>query len=393
MATSSVARQINEARILRVLLENGPLSRAEIARRLNLTKSGMTNVIADLLTDKLIVEADSAVARGRVGRPGTDVDLNPDGAYALGAEVVVGSISMLALDLRGQIVGGQAVTRSVDTTSAEITLGNLKRMVGEFVKEKLPQDASISGLCLAIPGFVTRDGHVAHAQKLGWRDVPVQRLLSEHVAWSVAVENDANVSAFAEWYMAAPVDRHDLLLISLSTGAGAGLISQGRIVRGYNGMAGEIGQMVLDDQASGGFDRIPMTWQGAIGSDAVVEAYSRRRGCLADLEDLTRAVQQRQADAVGIAEQWAYWVSRGLTSMIYAHDPERIVVGGELAPLFELVRGKVEGEIRSRLAAGFPAPSLRTSGLGPHIASLGAAALVHSTFIRSDYHSDATALP
>ena len=219
---------INEARILRVLLENGPLSRAEIARRLDLTKSGMTNVIAGLLVDKLIVEADGAVARGRVGRPGTDVDLNPDGAYSLGAEVIVGSISLLALDLRGRIVGGQAVTRPVDTTSAEITLGHLKRLVGDFMKENLPEDASISGLCLAIPGFVTRDGHVAHAQKLGWRDVPMQRLLSEHMAWSVAVENDANVSAFAEWYMTAPVDRHDLLLISLSTGAGAGLISQGR---------------------------------------------------------------------------------------------------------------------------------------------------------------------
>jgi predicted NBD/HSP70 family sugar kinase len=174
-------------------------------------------------------------------------------------------------------------------------------------------------------------------------------------------------------------------MLSLSSGAGAGLISQGRIIRGYNGMAGEIGHMVLEEQPSGGFTFRSMIWESAIGSGALLRAHEERTGRRLDLAGLTAAVEAREADALALIRRWAHWVSRGLLTLIYAHDPERIVVGGELAALFEIMRPEIDGEIRANLASGFAMPSLMTSTLGPDIAAIGAAALVHSDFLRNDY--------
>lgn len=379
MATSATARLINQRRILQALFRHGAMTRAQLARELSMTKSGLSNVIEDLIGDRLVLESPEPVSRPvRVGRPGTSLELDAAGALFLGAEVRPGQVTTTLVDLKCRAVGAPGESHAVDTADPARVVDLLAGIVGRLTAEGTW--TPLSGVCLVIPGFVSRLG-TAHVRSLGWRDVQVQDMLADRFGGNTTIENDANAAAFAEWYMSPPDERHDLLMLALSTGAGAGLVSDGRIVRGYNGMAGEIGHIILSEQAAGAYDAQPLMWEHAIGSNALRDAYRRRTHSPATLADIVHAVAAGEPAAAGLAETWARWTARGLLAMIYSYDPERIVVSGELAPLFQLMEREIEVHIRDRLAPGFPLPTITTSALGEHIASLGGAAILHATWL------------
>src|ERR1700729_3001060 len=126
MATSSIARQINELKVLRTLFEGGPMTRAEVARRLDLTKSTMTNVIGSLIAENLIRDSAMHAGRGKVGRPGIQVGVNAAGAYFIGVELRVGHIKVAALDLDAHLVGGRVLVEEGVPLEPIATLDRLR---------------------------------------------------------------------------------------------------------------------------------------------------------------------------------------------------------------------------------------------------------------------------
>jgi predicted NBD/HSP70 family sugar kinase len=383
MATSATARQINEARVLQSLFEVGSMSRADIARKVGLTKATMTNVIGDLLRAGWIHEGKSTVGTARKGRPGINVRLNPSAAYFLGVEIGVEHLRVLALDLTAQIVGGEITVKPNERRSAEAACVQVEAMVKAFIHAHLPPAAPIMGLCISFPGFIDRNAVVVRAPKLGWRDVPAFTLLAGRYPFPVAVENDANLAAFAEWYTARPSPPRDLLLVSVAEGTGGGLISGGRIVRGAHGLAGEVGHLVVDERSAGGFTTVPVAWQELIGRKALLDAYAARAGQAVGLAGFIELLRQNDTNAMEVARIWAKWLARGFLALTYAHDPDRIVVGGELAPVFELLRTETEMRLRRELIDGFPMPTLCCARLGTEIRCFGAAAIMHADYLRA----------
>src|SRR5215475_7057424 len=103
MATPSLIRHINQARVLRLLKEEGTLSRAELARSLNLTRSTLTAVTDELMKIDLVIEAGEAFVTQATGRPGTGLKLNPEGAFFLGAEFGAEQVHLVLIDVEGSI--------------------------------------------------------------------------------------------------------------------------------------------------------------------------------------------------------------------------------------------------------------------------------------------------
>jgi predicted NBD/HSP70 family sugar kinase len=383
MATSATARRINETRVLQSLFEVGPLSRADIARKLGLTKATMTSVIGDLLGKGSIREVESVAGTARKGRPGISVGLNPSAAYFLGAEVGVEQLRVLGLDLTARVVDDAVAVKSHDGRSVEEAFQQIEGLVKAFIREHLPSGAPIMGLCISFPGFIDRNAVIIRAPLLGWRDVPAFTLLAGRYPFPVAVENDANLAAFAEWYATRASPPQDLLLVSLAEGAGGGLISGGRIVRGAHGLAGELGHLVIDERSIDGFTTVPVAWEESISSKALLKAYATRSGRQLQLADFINCLRDDDPIAREVAHIWVKWLARGFLALIYAHDPDRIVVGGELAPAFELLHRETEEQLRRTLVDGFPMPSLHCARLGPEIRCFGAAAIMHANYLRA----------
>lgn len=215
----------------------------------------------------------------------------------------------------------------------------------------------------------------------GWREVPIRRLLGERLGLPVLVENDANAAALAEHRFGAGRGFRHVAYLTMSTGVGAGLVLDGRLYPGRQGMAGEVGHA-------------PVEWEGepcACGRRGCLEAYvggaawtrrlarttpaGSRVAALAGAPEQARpehvVAAAREGDAFALSELDRYndYLARGLTALIFVLAPEVVILGtipsaaGEelcLAP----VRAQVQAHVWPRLARDL---RILPSGLGPDL--------------------------
>ncbi len=374
MATSAIARKLNRIRVLQTLFENRYMSRAEIARDLGLTKSTLSNVVGDLLADNLIVEHELESAPSRVGRPGIMVGLNPNGAFFLGAEVSVRTVKVAALDLTGKPVGLVSRAMASGATPRSV-FAQLKELVAEL-SAQLPRKSEIKGLCVGFAGFIDTNGVLLHAPHLGWSHVRAQEELRALFRWPVFVDNDANLSAFGEWYLNKSLRNRQVALVSVSGGVGCGFISEGRIVRGAHGLAGEVGHIVINQRGEEPASE-PITWERVVDKDALLKAYRLLSGVSVSVEELIAAHGAGEAAALEISATWSRGMAYGLLSVIYAYDPDVIVIAGDMAGYFEACQGLIQSHLSKILIDGYPRAHLTMASFGMDSCAVGAAAYVH----------------
>jgi len=173
----------------------------------------------------------------------------------------------------------------------------------------------------------------------GWKQVPIARVLSEAFDVEVKLENDANAAALAEWHFGAGRGTQNLAYLTMSTGIGAGLILNGRLVRGAFGAAGEIGHAPIEHPgiacACGLFGCLEAycggnAWQARLreqtpeSSDVLARAGQRSA---IRPEHLVEAARAGDSYALEEFSRWLDYLSRGLTQLVMTLEPERIVLG------------------------------------------------------------------
>lgn len=204
----------------------------------------------------------------------------------------------------------------------------------------------VDSVGVGVPGLVTREGVIRASPNLfDVRDLAVATRLSERLARPVFVENDATCAAIAEWKSGVAVGRSDVVVVTLGTGIGGGIVADGRVVRGRNGFAGEIGHVIVDPSgplcpcglhgcwerfASGSALAARARELGtAGGGHAIVTA----AGPTADIrgEHVESAARDGDAEALAVIDEFCRWVAVGLANLANVLDPELFVIGGGLA--------------------------------------------------------------
>jgi glucokinase len=246
---------------------------------------------------------------------------------------------------------------------------------------------------IGVPGLVTSQGVLRSAPNLdGVADVAVARLVGERLGFPVFVDNDGTCAAVAEHQVGVARGMSDVALITLGTGIGGAVISDGRVRRGHNGFAGEFGHMVVDPQgppcpcgrsgcweryASGvGLARLGRDAAAAGRLDAVRRAVG---GDPADVrgEDVQRAALDGDPDALAVVDDFARWVAVGLANLTNALDPELFVLGGGLASGGDLYLRPVRVWLRELLYQPHlrSIPAVECVALGERAGAIGAALL------------------
>ncbi|WP_374201162.1 ROK family protein [Agromyces sp. S2-1-8] len=250
------ARSHNRALVLQTLYTAGGQSRADVARETGLTRVTVSDLVAELIAEGLVVELGPREGV-RPGKPATIIDVDR------------AAFQILGLDLSGHEVFHGVVTALDGTILERVSLeragatGEQAVELVESIVERLlgRATAPVLGIGVGSPGVVDPLGVVRSAPNLGWFDLPLQARLAARTELPVHVANDANVAVLAE-HGATPLD--DLLLIKIGHGVGAGLIVGGRPVIGGGFAAGEIGHVVV------GTDGGPRC---ACGKDGCLEAW------------------------------------------------------------------------------------------------------------------------
>lgn len=361
-------------------------SRAQLASRTGLTKATVSSLVDTLIGARLVLEGDPD--RGFVGRPGSPLRLDPDGPAGLGVEVNVDYFSVCVVDFTGvvrsmRVVAGDNRRRSVDAVLHRVTLA-----AEEALADVRDAGLVAAGLAVAVPGIVDIDGVLRRAPNLpGWEDVAVAerlRVLLDLPPGSVACDNEANLAAMAELWLAGEPKRRDFVHVSGEIGVGAGIVVDGRLWRGTRGLGGELGHVMVDPDgpvcscgARGCLEQLAGQEALLRASGApvkIVTALGAPDGSVRELYQRARTGDRRTIDAL---ERAGAALGVALSALINLVDVPAVVLGGLYAELAPWLVDAVTRELRERVVSYRWSPTeLAVSPLGASAAVKGAAATV-----------------
>ena len=196
---------------------------------------------------------------------------------------------------------------------------------------------------VGVPGLVTREGVLRSAPNLdGVAEFDVAGLLGERLGHHVHVDNDATCAAVAEWLLGVGQGSSDMVLVTLGTGIGGGLVSGGHLQRGSHGFAGEYGHIVVDPDGPPCPCGRRGCWERyASGSGLARLAREARAQRVLEIaggdpeavrgEMVQQAAREGDAEAIAVIDEFGRWVALGLVNLTNVLDPERFVLGGGLA--------------------------------------------------------------
>jgi predicted NBD/HSP70 family sugar kinase len=231
-------RRHNLSLVLQMLYSVGAMSRADLARRLGMSKVTVSDLVAELIESGHAVELGPS-DQVRPGKPATLVDVNRTGLQAIGVDLAAHEVLRAAvLDLDGNILA--RAERPIGDDTGDAITARVLELVDEIVSAAT---APILGIGVGTPGIVVSGGVVDTAPNLGWRDVPLRDLIADATGLPVFVVNDADAAVHADYTLGNGGD--DLLLVKIGRGVGCGLIVGGQRVRGAHFAAGEIGHVTV----------------------------------------------------------------------------------------------------------------------------------------------------
>lgn len=295
----------------------------------------------------------------------------------------VGGTKCLAvvLDATGGIVREQRRPTPRGEDALIATLADLAREMG-----------AVDSLGVGVPGLVSRAGVLLAAPNLSdVGNLEVRRLLAGELGFDVRVDNDATCAMVAEWRVGAAVGLDDVVMITMGTGIGGGIVAGGRLVRGTNGFAGEIGHMVVDPDGPSCRCGRRGCWE-RYASGTGLAALARTAATVGDLgavvtlagsidairgEHVQAAAEAGDPGALAVVDDFARWVALGLVNLTNALDPAMFVLGGGLATDATLYLDPIRRWFHSLLYSSDvrPHPVVRFGMLGERSGAVGAALL------------------
>lgn len=337
----------NRQAILLQLLR-APLSRAELAKKLDLSATTITNLMNELLAAGWVVPANDenqpAFHDSGRGRPRTRLCLEPESAYVIGVHIGIGTFRLAQVNLLGQPVRSSEAIFD-PAKEAPLIIAQISDAIQAMLAEVQLKPGQILGIGFGASGLVdTQLGINIYAPSLNWQEIPVANLLQAQTGLPVVVENNVRAMAVAESYFGLGRDVGSLAFIFGRIGIGAGLIMHGRIMRGIRGGAGEIGHTTIMPH-SGVRCRCGQTGclETLVTQPVLLQALAHHPPVAAILEKVAgeTAVAQfdqllelaRSGDAVvrQAIEQVATYLGIALTNLVNTINPESIILGGMYA--------------------------------------------------------------
>lgn len=348
-------RAHNRSLVLQTLFHGGPRSRADLARETGLTRVTMSDLVADLMSDGLVVEVGVREASGP-GKPAILVDLDRNGHRIIGLDLS-GSDRLLGavMTLDGTIVA----RREVSLPDATDVLQAIIKLCRELVADA---HAPVLGVGVGSPGVVDDSGVVLTAPGFGWSRLDLEGILVEELGLPVLVANDANAAVLAEYTFGGA--RDDVLLVKVGRGVGSGLLAGGQPLRGSRFASGEIGHVTV------GTDGGPLCACGKVGcleAWLAVPALTQRLAAapVTDHDGILRDAGER----LGIA----------LAPIVGVLDLSEIVLSGPTDLLDGALAEAAAHTLRTRTLAEFhDGIDVRLSAEGDDIVLRGAAVMVLS---------------
>jgi glucokinase len=238
-------RLINRSAILEFVRVNSPTSRTAIAKQLDVSMSTVVRIVEDLLNEGILVGA-GQIQIG-MGHRRSLIAYNHDFSSVIGIDLGGTKLYGALANTGGHLL--REVTLRQHQTTGEESFALVVNMIKALL-EHVPRGQEMRGIAVGAPGITkNQQGIVEWAPGLKWRNFPLKERLEEQFHYPIFVDNDVNLAALGEHWFGAGKDVQNMILLSIGTGVGAGLIIDGMLYRGHSQAAGEIGYLIPNTQS------------------------------------------------------------------------------------------------------------------------------------------------
>jgi glucokinase-like ROK family protein len=375
-------RRLNRLRVIDALRDEGLISRAEIARRTGLSRSTVSSLVSELQADGLVIERpEPAAAHGdQGGRPPILLSFDASAGVAVGIDFDHHHVRVAVSDLSSRILAEREQELDTDHAAHE-GLDAAAELVAELLAEAGVDEARVIGAGMCLPGPVHRPTGVVGSTAIlpGWVGVAAAEEMRRRLELPILVDNDANLAALAEAAFGAGRDAKDLVYLMISSGIGAGLVLNGRLYRGAEGLAGELGHVLVD--AEGPVCRCGNRGclETVAGTDALADLLRRSHGDGLDGRAIVRLARDGDLGCRRVIADAGRAIGKAAATLVNVLNPELLIVGGDLSDAGELLLDGVRESLeRSALPTAVQAAQVVAGSLGDRAEVLGAIALVLS---------------
>ncbi len=380
--TASDMRNINRTAILDLVRREGPIARTDLAQRLKLSTPTVMRIVDDLIDERLVRETGNKEWSG--GRRRALIEIDSASHLVVGVDMGGTKVYGAVADLSGKIY--REIKISQHTTNGEESYQLLHRMCEQLLETARETNLNLLGIGVGVPGTVSiEDSSVMFASALDWINFPLKQRLVQDFQMPVIVDNDVNLSALGELWFGGHGAVENLVLITVGTGIGAGVILNGALHRGSHQAAGEIGFLPPDpaafDRTYTGFGALEILASGT-GMVERARAYLERQASADQhqqptAEDICSAARRGEAWAAEVVKESVNYLTMAVAALAVCVDPQVVVLGGGVSLSADLLVEPIQRRLEGRLPA---VPIVKASCLGYKAAVMG-------TIVNLVYHS------
>ena len=366
-------------------------SRPELVERTGLGRAIVAQRVGELIERGLVVEGDVGPSTG--GRPPRQLTFRADAGYLLVADLGATSVDVALTTLDGRILGHRDEPAGIEA-GPETGLGRVEELFDQLVATTPLVPGRLWGIGIAVPGPVefATGRPISPPIMPGWDGYPIRERFTARYGAPVWVDNDVNVLALGEWRSGVAGGHADVVVVKIGTGIGAGIISGGRLHRGAQGSAGDVGHIqVTDDPAvvcrCGNIGCLEALAGGAAlgraGEIAAREGRSNRLRTALDqhgvvtAQDVARAASAGDPVAVAMLQDAGRRVGSMLASVVNFFNPSLVVIGGGVANSPDQLLASIrESVYRRSLPLATRDLLIQRSSLGGLAGVIGASSMV-----------------
>jgi N-acetylglucosamine repressor len=387
-ATRQHTKEHNRNLVLKTIFEHDNISRAEIARVTSLTRTTVSDIVADLLEEGLVSEIGIGSSLG--GKSPILLSIVDDSRYLIGLDLARNQFRGAIVNLRGKIRG--LVTLPVRSNNSDEALTLVYEILDQLMNASC---FPLIGIGIGTPGLVNiNKGIVINSVNLNWRDLPLARLMEERYQLPVYILNDSQAAAMGEYtYGIGHPSESNLIVINARHGIGSGIIINGRLFQGDGGGAGEIGHVVVVPD-HGQLCRCGN--RGCLETVASTQALIKRVQSLAyqfEPTQLTKAAQEITLDTIELAFsngdplvrqavlETAHYMGMAISSLIGTLNIQKIVLTGDMTRFGSQWLEEIQQVVsQTTLTRMVQATQIEIGQLGGNDIILGASAMLASNY-------------
>ncbi|MCX7018592.1 MAG: ROK family transcriptional regulator [bacterium] len=393
-ANLQLVNKYNKIKVVNIIREFGPVSRAGISPKANISSPTVTRIVRDLIKEHLVIDLGLGPSADGGGRPPLLLDFNAKGNFVIGIDLGTTQTVGILSDLGGGVISEIKIPTNVQSGQKSVMEQTRKVILDLISNSSIDQSRTIRGIGIGVAGLIDRQQQMLRfSPDFGWHDVDVREEIEEGIPYPIVFDNVTRVMVMGELCYGAGRNYRNFICVNIGYGIGAGIVVDKHLLLGERGMAGEFGHITLVKNGGPQCDCGNSGCLEALSSGHGIARAARSRieqGEKSILKDMVfgrydnitaelvfKAAHEDDHLAKSVVQEAAEYIGIGISTLINVFNTQAIVIGGGVAGagqmLFDIIKDTVKQRALPQSAEGV---DILPSKFGTRATVMGAIALV-----------------